>query len=118
MRAAIHRQDPCVKPRGLLVIAAIALLSACTATDPLYQTGRWEPTNVNQANLLAQVANPDDLRHGRQVSGSDALVAAAAVTRLRQDRVKKLPDSGLAQINLSASSAGSSDAAISGTGGL
>lgn len=104
-------------PCALLLVAATALLSACAATDPLYQEGRWQPTNVNDANLAVQVADPADLHHGRQVAGSDALLAAAAVTRLRQDRVKKLPDSGLAQITLSAAPA-SSDAGTSGTGGL
>ena len=117
MYTAIHHPGPLNRRRHLLLGAAIVLLSGCSVTDPLYQSGRWEATNVNQANLIVQVANPDDLRHGRQVSGSDALVAAAAVTRLRQDRVKKLPDSGLAQITLSSGST-AADTSASGLGGL
>ena len=118
MRNPLHLQQRVGGPSRLLpAAAALALLSACTATDPLYQSGHWQATNVNQANLVVQVENPDDLYHGRQSSGSDALIAAAAVGRLRQDRVKKLPDSGLAQITLSPAAAGS-DAAASGTGGL
>ena len=117
MYIAVRCRDPLIALRHLLMGATIALLSACTVTDPLYQSGRWEATNVNQANLIAQIANPDDLHHGRQVTGSDALVAAAAVARLRQDRVKKLPDSGLAQITLSSGST-ASDASASGIGGL
>ena len=117
MAANNQLREPLATPFRLLLALALTLLSACAATDPLYQDGRWQATNVNQANLVVQVSNPDDLIHGRRVSGSDGVVAAAAVTRLRQDRLKKLPDSGLAQITLSPGSAGS-DAPASGTGGL
>lgn len=101
----------------LLALGLAHLSVACTATDPLYATGRWNPTNVNAANLAAQVADPSDLQRGRHVTGSDALLAAAAVARLRQDRVKKLQDSGLAQISVAPAAAGG-DAAIPGAGGL
>nr|WP_321983196.1 hypothetical protein [uncultured Lichenicoccus sp.] len=104
-------------PRLLLTCGLAGTSAGCAATDPLYATGRWNPTNVNAANLAAQVAEASDLQHGRHVEGSDALAAAAAVARLRQDRVKKLPDSGLAQISLSPGAA-SADTAAPGLGGL
>ncbi len=114
-------RPPCrlvlLKPRMLLALSVTGLSVGCTATDPLYASGRWYPGGVNAANLAAQVADPADLQHGRHATGSDALLAAAAVARLRQDHVKKLPDSGLAQISLAPAPAGG-DAAAPGLGGL
>lgn len=45
---------------------------------------------ANADNLRAMVANPGDLVRGREMGGSDAIIEAAAVTRYRTDRVKKL----------------------------
>ena len=103
-------------PLRLLAFGLAGLSMACTATDPLYDTSRWNPSGVNAANLAAQVAVPDDLQHGRHVADADGLQAAAAVARLRQDRVKKLAEGGLSQIGVSGSAA--ADTATPGIGGL
>lgn len=45
---------------------------------------------ANADNLRAMIANPADLVQGREMGGSDAIIEAAAVTRYRTDKVKKL----------------------------
>ncbi len=86
----------------LLRSTAICLLLATASCgpqfDPLTREGMWSPTHINHANLTLQVANPGDLVRGTGTTGGDGQLAAAAVDRLRNDKVKKLPDSDIAQI--------------------
>ncbi len=78
---------------GLLGVAACS-----PATDPLYRDGLWEPTHTNRQNLTLQVANPADLVRGTGTTTADGQIAAAAVDRLRTDKLKKLPASDIAAI--------------------
>lgn len=68
--------------------------------DPLYRDGVWQPTHVNRADLTMMAANPADLVHGKGATGADGVVAAAAVDRLHQNKVKRLPDAGLAEVKV------------------
>jgi type IV pilus biogenesis protein CpaD/CtpE len=45
-----------------------------------------------------QVANPADLVRGTGTTGGDGLMAAAAVDRLRNDKLKKLPASDISTV--------------------
>jgi hypothetical protein len=94
---------------------ALLLLAGCDTTDPQLRTdGVWVPTGVNDANLAAEIANPSDLVVGQSGgAGTDGHLAAAAVRRLRQDKVKALPDSGLSDIQVTG---GGSAAAPAGGG--
>ena len=106
--AAFQKSRPCLALAGLLA------LSACGPDfDPLSREGLFQPTHVNRANLAAQVANPADLVRGTGSVTADGQLAAAAVDRLRTDRVKKLPASDLAAIT--ANSSGSNDSGSSGS---
>ena len=97
----------------LTATAGLSWLAACTpATDPLYRDGLWEPIHVNRANLSQMVANPSDLVRGTGRTGSDGQIAAAAVDRLRNDKVKKLPASDIAAI--SAGNSGDNNSGSSG----
>ncbi len=83
----------------LAAAGSLFWLAACSpATDPLYRDGLWEPSHVNRANLTLMVANPADLARGTGTTGSDGQTAAAAVDRLRNDKVKKLPAADIAAI--------------------
>ena len=83
----------------LAVSGSLFWLEACTpATDPLYRDGLWQPSHVNRANLVQMIANPSDLVRGSGTTGSDGQIAAAAVDRLRNDKVKKLPAADIAAI--------------------
>lgn len=96
--------------RVRFLAAVLALPIAACATDgaPPLQLSR--PTCVavpgqapvlgcaNTANLHAMIANPDDLIEGRPFGGSDAVLEAAAVERLRRDKVKKLRRSGTSNV--------------------
>jgi hypothetical protein len=78
-------------------------LSGCGAifneqNDPLVRQGLFEPSHTNHQNLVLQVANPGDLVRGSGTTGGDGQLAAAAVDRLRNDKVKRLPASDVAQI--------------------
>lgn len=88
-------------PTALLLVLA----TAC-ATDPTPPISRPRPACAevpgeapvlgcaNYHNLRAMIADPGELTEGRPYGGGDALVEAAAVARLRADKVKKLRQSG------------------------
>jgi hypothetical protein len=89
-----------------------AALSGCgPAYDPLTREGLWRPVHANRADLVMQVANPSDLTFGKGTSGSDGQLDAAAVERLRAGKLKKLLDSGLAQISVTSGSGSDNGAA-------
>ncbi len=85
--------------------AAICLLLATASCgpdyDPLTREGLWQPGHTNHNNLTMQVANPGDLVRGSGTTGGDGQLAAAAVDRLRNDKLKKLPASDISQVSTS-----------------
>jgi len=88
----------------LLSLAGLFGLAGCNATDPLTRTDLWHPMDTNAMNIAAQVAMPSDLVRGRQAAESaDGQEAAAAIRRLRQDRVKPLQASGVTDFQVSGS---------------
>jgi type IV pilus biogenesis protein CpaD/CtpE len=62
-----------------------------------------------------QVANPGDLVRGSGTTGGDGQMAAAAIERMRNDKLKKLPAADLAQV--SANNSGDNNSTGSGGGG-
>jgi type IV pilus biogenesis protein CpaD/CtpE len=87
--------------RMIVVIGVVASVQGCAATDPLLNANDWHPTGANEMNIAAQVVNPADLVHGREATGgSDGELASAAILRLRTGHVKKLPDSGLTDLQV------------------
>ncbi len=89
--------------RFILTAAAVtgaALLAGCAETDPLTRQGLWNPTHVNRADITLMAANPADLVRGTGETTSSGVMAAAAIDRLYTNKLKKLPDSGLAQVQV------------------
>jgi len=76
----------------------LALLAAACA-DPYTAPGTWRPSDTNERNLRAMVADPRHLEEGVGAPASDGHLSAAAVARLRTDRVRPLPASGIAKID-------------------
>jgi type IV pilus biogenesis protein CpaD/CtpE len=83
------------------------------AYDPLVREGLFQPGHTNHNNLALMVASPADLVRGSGQSGGDGQMAAAAIDRLRTDKVKRLPASDLAQV----SAANSGENNQTGSGG-
>jgi type IV pilus biogenesis protein CpaD/CtpE len=77
--------------------------------------GLFQPGHTNHNNLTLMVANPSDLVRGTGATTSDGQQATAAVERWRNDKVKKLPASDLAQV--SASGTGGNDSGGGAGGG-
>ena len=75
----------------IFLLSAVALIGGCSQTDPLYKAGAWNPSGVNDSNLAAQVADPEDLVHGQGREDSDGQQAADAVDRLRRGTLKAFP---------------------------
>jgi hypothetical protein len=89
---------------GAGAVAALLGTSACgPENDPWYRDGLFLPGHTNHNNLTLMVANPTDLVRGTGATTADGQQAAAAVERWRNDKVKKLPASDLAQVSASAS---------------
>jgi hypothetical protein len=76
----------------------VLVLAGCDATDPYLRQGTWRPSDANEANLRAMVVSPSDLVRGVSSSEGDGRQAAAALDRLRNDKPRLLPDSGIAKV--------------------
>ena len=68
----------------------LVLLGLAGCGDPYRTPGTWQASGVNDANLAAMTRDKADLVVGHEDPGSDAGLDAAAVTRLRQDRLRPL----------------------------
>jgi hypothetical protein len=84
--------------RRWLHFIALLALAACDVTDPYLRDGVWRPDGTNDANLRAMVASPSDLVRGVSSAGGDGQQAAAAIDRYRNDKMRLLPDSGIAKL--------------------
>jgi hypothetical protein len=82
--------------------AALLALGACAQNDPVLRDGVFRPQHVNRADLTMMAANPSDLVHGTGSRTTDGQVAAAAIQRLHDGKVKRLPDAGISQITVQA----------------
>ena len=80
------------------VLLLLLAFTGCDQTDPYLRPGVWRPTKANDANFRAMVLVSSDLVAAAPASRADGGLAAAAVARLRQDKVRPLLDSGLARI--------------------
>ena len=100
---------------AMLAVPLLLAGAGCAVTDPLLREGLWHPTGANEANLALMVASPSDLVQGVAAPGADGHAAARAVQRLRQDRVRPLPDSAISK--LVPVSAAPTAPAIAGEGG-
>ena len=71
-------------------LALVLLLLPAGCADPMMRTGTWHARDTNTANLAASVVNKPDLLRGEAENGADGQLAAAAIARLRADKVKPL----------------------------
>lgn len=104
-----------------LLLLSLVGLTACSVMEPLDQSYHWRPHDIYKQNIMAQAENKKDLIKGRTLPASDTNTAAAAIQRWRDDNVKKLGTSGVAELNATGSgddsSSGSSAAAAGGVSG-
>ena len=105
--------------RLLLPFVMLLALGACSADpfeqDQFAQPGTWAPTNDNDANLRAMVADPHDLIAGRPMDGVVGAEAAPPVQQLLAGKRKPLPALN-ADTSYTSSSGGNSSGG-SGSGG-
>ncbi len=94
-----------------LFLGLLLLSTGCAATDPYEREGIWHPSGSNAANLSAMVAIPSDLVQGVGDGRGNSQQAEAAIERLRTDKVKALPASGIAEFNTNSSGAAASGGA-------
>jgi uncharacterized membrane protein YgcG len=93
--------------RYLTLLGLLCALVGCdTLGDPYRRPGTFALDDSNEDNLRAMAANPADLEEGKAAQDSWGNGAVAAITRLRTDTVKALPDSSLVTIGGSAGSGG------------
>jgi type IV pilus biogenesis protein CpaD/CtpE len=94
-------KTPLTRSAALLGLALLGL-AGCETVDPYGRPGVWRPLGANELNFELQVARASDLTKGRGSVGADGETAAAAVDRLRRDKVKQLPQSGISQVGSAA----------------
>ena len=78
----------------MLLAGGVLTLAGCEDLDPYHRQHVWYPTGASHANTAAMVANPHDMIRGHGTATADGAVADAAITRLRQDKVKPLLNPG------------------------
>jgi hypothetical protein len=105
-----------MRPTALLLL--LLVVAGCDQLDPYQRAGMWRPNGANDADLRAMVAVPADLVMARPAAPANGGLAVEALDRLRQDRVRPLPDSAVAQVQpiTSAPPAQPAAAPASGTG--
>ncbi|WP_431267969.1 hypothetical protein [Dankookia sp. P2] len=84
--------------RLLLALPLLATTAGCDIFDPYKREGTWRPTAANERNLATMAVIPAERVQGTGAAGAAGFTAAGAIDRLRVDRVKPLPDTGLARI--------------------
>ncbi|MFZ4406661.1 MAG: hypothetical protein ACOYOH_04940 [Paracraurococcus sp.] len=84
--------------RLMLALPLLAVIAGCDAFDPYRREGRWRPAAVNEQNLATMAVNPAERVRGTGAQGATGSTATVAIERLRADRLKPLPDTGLARI--------------------
>jgi hypothetical protein len=87
-----------IRLNPVLLLPLLATAAACDAIDPYRREGVWRPAGVNEQNLAVMAARPEERVRGTGAEGAIGFIAAGAVERLRADKVKPLPDTGLARI--------------------
>ena len=78
----------------IALLGSLLTLAGCEDLDPYNRPYVWHPTGAPQANLAVMVADPNDLIRGHGGAKPDGGLAAAAVTRLQQDKAKPLLNPG------------------------
>ena len=96
----------------LLLIA----IMGCSAIDPYTREGVWRPRGANDANLRLHVANPQMLDRGVDDPRSDGQMTAAAIQRLRTNRVHPLAAASVARLQATGT-AGAAPSGGTGDGG-
>src|SRR4051812_39736288 len=84
--------------RLLLALLLLAATAGCGIFDPYQRAGTWRPSAANEQNLATMAAQPAERVRGTGAQGASGAAATGAIERLRADRVKPLPDTGLARI--------------------
>lgn len=83
-------------------IASVTLLlgmAGCAGLDdPLKRAGTWQAEGLNDKNIAAMVAHPEDLRRGVNDDSSPAILSVAAIQRLMTDHVKPLPQDDIGPV--------------------
>ncbi len=87
------------RTHAALLLLLAALLGACSWTDPYERDGVWHPNGANEANLRAMVMVPSDLVMAAPAAPAAGQEAAAALDRQRRDKVRPLPESGVAKLS-------------------
>ena len=82
----------------LMLLPLLAATAACDQIDPFRRDGVWRPTGANEHNLSVMLARPSERVRGTDEPGALGATAAGAVERLRTDKVRTLPDVGVARI--------------------
>ncbi len=89
--------------KAALLLGTASLAGCGQDFDPLTREGLWHPSHANRSNLALMVANPADLVRGTGITTADGQLAAVAIDRLRNDKVKKLPASDIASLGATSS---------------
>ena len=104
--------------RGRVVLAVFTAsigLAGCNQPE-IDRPGTWKPTGVNDQNLRAMLANPQDTTFGTGAITARGDNGARAVTRLLTEHRRQLLNASVSRVGSSDSSADSSSGAPAAAG--
>jgi hypothetical protein len=73
---------------------SVIALAGCGSLDPYQKEYVWRPTGAPQANIAAQLVNPQDLAVGRGSTVTNANASTLAIQRIWTDTPKSLTGGG------------------------
>lgn len=80
-----------VKAGWIASVTLLLGLAGCAGLDdPFKREGTWQAEGLNDKNISAMVAHPEDLRRGVDDEVSPAILSVAAIQRLMTDHLKPL----------------------------
>lgn len=101
---------------SVLRIGATVLLLGLAGCidDPFERPGTWQPSGVNERNLRAMIADPEDLERGSAALRERGAAGSNAATRLLTEQRRPLPATSSSQVGNQ--SAGPQDRPLPGLG--
>ncbi len=85
---------------SVLRIGAMVLLLGLVGCidDPFERPGTWQPAGVNDRNLRAMIADPEDLERGSAALRERGAAGSNAATRLLTEQRRPLPATSSSQL--------------------
>lgn len=116
MLASSFSSTPLFRPVHGLALILLITVAGCSQPE-IDRPGTWQATGVNDQNLRAMLARPEDAYAGTAALTSRGDSSARAVTRLLVDKRRSLLNVAVSKIGSASEAPADSGLSTGGTGG-